>query len=724
MAEEKSVDTAKQKILILSDGPASLLKDDNGKEVPDPLGFSIFKNVIARIVEDTTQDHSLCIGLYGDYGSGKTTVLRWIHDETKEIEDVIPIWFNPWRYTREKHLIIPFFHTMAATLREYEKNDHPIAKKAAKFFRTAAKVPFALVYGMEPELSIPWFAKLKLDVAKAMDRGEKEAKATEDKEKAETTKILEDYHSIYYRLIEEIKESKGEEIKIVVCIDDLDRCLPEKAVELLEGIKVFLDFPGFFFVIGMDERVIQKGIRVRYRDFITKEGEELPVDPGEYLEKIIQLPLRLPKPESTRMLDMIKKQSEDNPALHKYCELIAEVMERKPRSCKRLVNMLSVNLALADERKSGEPNFQYKPDLLAKWTMVQSVANERLIYYIVKIPILLYKIQEAVSAKGKDDKKDALYETLDEFERSIPGIREESIKTILRKNENGEMANFTDDELEIRNIIELASASRKEPEATLKSSLKVPFKRGAMANIPAGEFWMGSEKGYDDEKPVHKISTDAYEMGVFPVTNSEFAEFIIDYNDYFKKVCRQEEFLKNWKKGRVDDAGSWIPPEGKERHPVVCVNWEDAKAYCQWRSEKENKKYHLPSEAQWERAAKGDKDQREYPWGEDFDAERCNCNESGIGNTSEVGFYPLGKSPHGCHDMSGNVWEWCEDDWHDSYEKAPNDGSARIDKTRSSLRVVRGGSWTTIPYNVRASNRNRDVPDDRDYNLGFRLSRD
>ena len=139
---------------------------------------------------------------------------------------------------------------------------------------------------------------------------------------------------------------------------------------------------------------------------------------------------------------------------------------------------------------------------------------------------------------------------------------------------------------------------------------------------------------------------------------------------------------------------------------MVIVSSEDAELFCKWRSQKEGKVYRLPLEKEWEKAARGT-DGREYPWGNKFDKENCNVDESGFGGTTKVNRYPDGASPFGCYDMSGNVWEWTSS-WYDDDHKS---------------RVLRGGSWSIAQEDARCAFRNRFYADFRNNRIGFRCVR-
>jgi formylglycine-generating enzyme required for sulfatase activity len=162
---------------------------------------------------------------------------------------------------------------------------------------------------------------------------------------------------------------------------------------------------------------------------------------------------------------------------------------------------------------------------------------------------------------------------------------------------------------------------------------------------------------------------------------------------------------------------------------VINVSWEDAKAYCAWLGEETRQAYRLPSEAEWEYACRAGTT-TPFWTGATISTERANYDGNYTYGPGRKGEYrarttpveAFESNPWGLHDMHGNVWEWCEDRWHDNYRGAPNDGSAWL-KGKSSLRVVRGGSWGYFPRDLRSAYRVRFVPVDRYFYLGFRVSR-
>lgn len=240
----------------------------------------------------------------------------------------------------------------------------------------------------------------------------------------------------------------------------------------------------------------------------------------------------------------------------------------------------------------------------------------------------------------------------------------------------------------------------------LRNRLAVNAKDGSvMVYVPAGEFEMGD--GRENDCPKHWVSLSAYWIGVYSVTNAQYLRFVEATGH---RVPDQAGFGTPVWKGRS------YPPE-KADHPVVCVSWEDAVAYAKWAG------CALPTEAQWERAARGPRGLI-YPWGNDWDAGQCrNDKNKGNETTCPVWGYPGGVSAYGTYNQSGNVLEWCAD-WYDGgyYGRSPKQDP--LGPEGGSIRVFRGGSWWGgDPGDYRGAGRDRDGPGSRGGGRGFRLVR-
>ncbi|MGH2501944.1 MAG: formylglycine-generating enzyme family protein, partial [Ktedonobacterales bacterium] len=239
-----------------------------------------------------------------------------------------------------------------------------------------------------------------------------------------------------------------------------------------------------------------------------------------------------------------------------------------------------------------------------------------------------------------------------------------------------------------------------------------------LVSVAAGPFLMGSDKArvretYDSETPQHRVELAAFQIGKYPVTVAEY--------DCFLAATRHAET------GGRDSGGQ----RAREQldHPVANVSWQNAQAYIAWLREVTGEPgWRLPTEAEWEKAARWDaraNASRVYPWGDSFDQRRCNTHESGIGHTTPVGSYPAsdtqrsGASPWGAEEMAGNVWEWTSS-LHKPYPYTSTDGREASDST--DKRALRGGSWDYVARYARAAYRYDSRWDVLGTSFGFRLA--
>lgn len=228
-----------------------------------------------------------------------------------------------------------------------------------------------------------------------------------------------------------------------------------------------------------------------------------------------------------------------------------------------------------------------------------------------------------------------------------------------------------------------------------------PYGEPDWVAITAGEFWMGSNS-MGSECPEERIYLPEFQIAKVPITNTQY--------DIFVKETKHVT-PRHWEDGRI--------PKGKESHPVI-VEWNDAIAYCQWLSRVTGKTITLPSEAEWEKAARGSKDKRIYPWGDKFEVTHCNTNELELGDTTPVGIFMTGASPYGVLDLSGNVWEWTRSK-SASYPYNASDGRESLDGSDHTPRILRGGCFLHHKDMARCFVRTWSYPLDWPWSLGFRV---
>jgi formylglycine-generating enzyme required for sulfatase activity len=259
----------------------------------------------------------------------------------------------------------------------------------------------------------------------------------------------------------------------------------------------------------------------------------------------------------------------------------------------------------------------------------------------------------------------------------------------------------------------------------------------ALCDVPAGRFLTGSRGGDKsasaDEQPQHEIELPAFRIGKYPVTNAQFGEFVKEGGYRETRFWEEARSARAWKNGRVKDRFDREPRDGPAtfgspydlpNHPVVGITWYEALAFTRWLTEIWRKNARiglqdivtLPSEAEWEKAARGT-DGRRYPWGKKPDPQRANFRDTGIGTTNTVGCFPGGASPYGVEEMSGNVWEWTRSLWGPDYSKPKyrypydaTDGREDLAAGENVLRVLRGGWFNFTSRLVRCAFRIRYLP--------------
>ncbi len=252
----------------------------------------------------------------------------------------------------------------------------------------------------------------------------------------------------------------------------------------------------------------------------------------------------------------------------------------------------------------------------------------------------------------------------------------------------------------------LASNPNPSPKLAVKTKNKPPHENGAPPEIegrvfiPKGEFIMGSNERWDDEAPEHISETSSFYIDLFEVTNEKYKKFATDTN---------KTPPHHWPEGNI--------PQGKEKHPVIYVSWFDARDYCAWEGKR------LPTEAEWEKAARGE-DGLIYPWGDIWSLDKSNNPYKYSTGTQPVGSYPEGRSPYGLFDMSGNVWEWVDS----FYLPHPGNTVARPDYG-TDKRLLKGGSWfDCLSYGCGLSaptfNRSFFNPEVKNNSFGFRCAKD
>jgi formylglycine-generating enzyme required for sulfatase activity len=744
-------DSKKNIYRLLSDEPVLAAKRKGAKETErsDDLQFYPTAKVLANAALNTHQP--ITIGVYGNWGSGKTSLMRLMMEEVnkkvKGRKPAVAVWFNAWQYEHEEHLIIPLIATIAREI----KNTETSKKFTRKAKESSKKVHDALrsvLYGisMKGKLGVPGMGEMEIS-ASMQEMIERYEALTQDTLMA---------RSLYFDAFDNLREISREEDpdrpQIVVFIDDLDRCFPERAVHLLESIKLILHQPGFAFVLGIYPQIIEEFIRNKYA------GEyHLPVSETDselhkgickyldyfkdYLDKIVQVRHYVPEREADDMKSYIENLLIEADVKDEFLkgginkdmlfELIAETGEHNPRKVVRKLNGLIVKWLINEEETEKEED---RYDLLAM--LINEVGGEPkyddfrtdLDYEPKKdddttIGKYLADALEKITADNLDKRieelraKTASLES-PTMERVVKVLEQEKYFCNVLKSEPGlkwlgdneYRANLREKLKEDEELRDNLHEKLKKMAVALEEKAEDGTKRAmepgdiskqkatiisrlleSMKVIPAGSFMMGAENGGPNEQPVHKVELSGFKMSETPVTQAQYEAVMGKNPSHFK---------------------------GPDR-PVERISWDDAKVFCERLSKETGKKFTLPTEAEWEYACRAGTETNYYTGDEEDDLDRAGW----YGKNSEIQTHEVKGKAHnkyGLYDMHGNVWEWCQD-WfaEDYYSNSPGKDPKGPDT--GSYRVLRGGSWKNKSIHCRSFTRGIEQQGRHVKFLGFRV---
>lgn len=697
----------------------SAILDDHPAQ-QDSLGFDVYADTLAEILSHPSTRTPLTLGLFGSWGSGKTSLMSMIRTriDAARHPDYHTIWFNAWKYNQEDTLWRALILRVLESLRPLSnkdtnsKEDQDQKKLIDDLDRLEESLYRTIEWEEVGKWTLDWYKALRGTVEGAADialsfvpggislinilkginksiSGKDEQAIAEafrqevKKHRREQIRFLDQFESQFQNLLYQHVINDKKSGRLIVFVDDLDRCLPQKAIQILEAIKLFLDVPGCIFVLGLDPEATTQAILTRYQDLNKSR---------QYLEKMIQLPFLLPPIEASGMVNFVNSLVPHLPD-PRCSEVFAEGLQHNPRQVKRTINVFLLLWQLSQKKL---PNLIH-PVRLAKIVTIQHSFPE--LYQILReMPHLLRDLEThfVTQLNADNDSENNL-----KYRESLPiqiqsFIDEPILRALLTIHQTDSVnANFSDlAPTEIRPYIYLTSHAVSEADKT--ASVFEP----QMVNIPAGTFIMGDTQ-FPNETPLHEVFLPNYQISRYPITNYEYWIFIQETN------ATQP---RHWEKNNY--------PKEQGNHPVVYVSWHDASAYCKWLSQKTGKPYRLATEAEWEKAARGG-DGKNWPWGNEWIDGNCNANAKNLdATTTPIGqFSPSGDSFYGIADMAGNVWEWCNSSYL-PYPYQVNDGR---EAAGSGDRILRGGCFSSNPQETRGAYRFNRLPNSRDRNVGFRV---
>jgi len=733
----------------------------------DRLSFSHYADVLAEVV--LTADTPITIGIFGPWGSGKTSLMRLVAEQlvsrrTTGHRWARAVWFNAWQYERDegalwRALLLRVLDGLEGDQLS-EKDAQQIADWRMRLYTDVQRTETgsiqidwpklgkgALSLGLSLVPSPSTFLQLAQLLQGEMGTLEEIASAFQ-RESTEVYRrqlmLLEEFRGGFAHLVQEYVWSRNG--LLMVFIDDLDRCLPGRAVEVLEALKLFLDVKGCVFFVAVDRDIIERVVRVQYASYLVGEdGEGVPIAGQSYLEKIVQLPFHLPPLEDDQIIAFIEQH---DPRLPSDCrDILALGLTPNPRVVKRTLNILRLLLKLAEHRVAEGVVGPIVPGLLAKMVVIQAryrdlyrdlleypnliqdlelaaregmevqhvvsplppassprldggaeaaTLLERYLRYRPLLRMLradppfanltrgqinayIYLTRTTSEEAGRSPDMEATRRWQDSLSNDLTRIR----ASVADLQADGLVTEYADALVRLLESGSEASLLQRISAGTALAYLGDPRDFDEMINIPGGEFKRGEQR--------ESTYVMVYRIGRYLVTNGQYARFLVE-NPTYPVPYLEEVWAEpyNW------DPRRRTCPEGRANHPVVLVSWNDALAYCEWAGGR------LPTEEEWEKAARGE-DGRAYPWGDEFDAQRTNVRESGIGSTTPVGVYPDGASPYGLLDCAGNVWEW-----------------TTLQMGENQI-VIRGSSWNFYARDARCFARDHSHPGHRSNRIGFRV---
>jgi KAP family P-loop domain len=385
------------------------------------LGVPDAALALARIIDQS--DPRFAVGIFGGWGSGKTTLMKTIQGQLNA-DRVVSVEFSAWRYEREEHLIVPLLDTIREALVEWSagRQDRALARKTAK---TIGRAIASILAGASMEIGLPGAIALSFDANKALTEHGTRFSKDDD------AYVPRSFYHASFRALQKAfdtfnNDSAGRGRRIVVFVDDLDRCLPEKALQVLESMKLFFDLPGFVFVVGLDQSVVEYVIDAKYSRPATGTPEPINRITGEeYIKKIFQLPYRLAPVALDQLDEFLRAAYEEGDLSGEQCEelsvrvtphlrwVVGEAAVN-PREIKRFINAytLLVEVNAGSELDAGALLALQAIDFRRDWRRVQDALLE---YQDVFIDALRRATDEPDALRDLDPELESIPEDFLEY---------------------------------------------------------------------------------------------------------------------------------------------------------------------------------------------------------------------------------------------------------------------------------------------------------------------
>ena len=651
-------------------GPVRIINDNPATKKTN-LGYEAHADTLAGVLANKENSTPLVMGVYGTWGSGKTTLMAAIRSRLDEgaLEDpkryrrCKTIWFNAWKHAGKE---TPLAALIESVLKAMDTDG---------FFGLAKTRIEEIAKRIDKSNLFPSVSKLGAgaDISEFFsDMAYKENLGFYDTFQKYFNDLVWTFLNWRFKTTQEEKPDDTK-VALVIFIDDLDRCTGDHIVKVLETINLFLARTGWMFVLGASKQSLETALNQKYDGAAARH----------IMEKIVPLSFDLPQ-VNTEEFDLLLETANVE---EKHRSLLIAAIDHNPRKLKRFINSLNMLHGLLCSADIG-----ISLENVLHWGILGCIYPD-LATDIKDNPHNLFTLQKQIKRLEAKwgDKPIGLLTEEQLKEEKVP----HKLRAHLHKPPVIDFLKAFDVTLEqytgmlsLSHSVDVEGCTPFRDEA----SAPLPLSRHAMASIAAGPLMFG------DDKATTRIDA-SFDIDIYLVTNGQFRIFM-DAGGYANQTWwSQKGWL--WRKDTgVRNPAHWDDSKwNRNDHPVVGLSWYEADAYARWVG------MALPTEQQWERAARG-VDGWEYPWGNAFDHARCNAQTSAI--TTPVYRYSNGISPEGCYDMAGNVWEWT---------------ASQVEDEDQETYIIKGGSWSDDADAARCASRRSVRPDLRHSTVGLRCVR-
>ncbi|PLY05388.1 MAG: hypothetical protein C0625_15280 [Arcobacter sp.] len=672
----------------------------------DSLDFNTYSEVITEAILKTPTPFT--VGIFADAGKGKTSLMKFIEKQIvltkKDDEKIISVFFNAWKFENDEH---PLLDLCSAIERCIQKNRNIFEEDIVVNILDYIKY---LKYAVAN-------IKVQLDTLK-IDNNVSTTDETLEKQLLNQSTFFQ-----IFELLKGLEKILNEEnFKIIIFIDDLDKCLAKNAVKLLESINLILDLKGLSFVIAADRDIIEGFLENRRK---SKHDENNEQTGKMYLDKMVQLPFYIPSYNGkiSNLIDNIYAKTNSSDILEDSIKnvilSISSLDNITPRFIIRLINRIKVSSKIFMKIN---PNTTLDNDVIYSLFAISSTLEELYndIYQI------LVKNDSVVKYLIKTIQHETYIKEDSNLYLNINKTQKEELLKVLENDYDALRMIFSTEQgkywLEHRNLrVEtfefLHSNTLEENSENVTPIYKTDFEDTVVL----------IEDKDVNEKEFVSIPNQNFEMSKYVVTNKWFNEFI-NANGYLETKywldMASKIWLMNHKIDSLDEKYEEMLEKEKNYYkkkykqnllkenfdknlqPVVYVTYYEAQAFCNYLSSIDDEyTYDIPTKEQWDYVAKAGDEERLFPWGNNWNKNYCNNSSNQLHKTSEIGAFPQGNSKFGISDMVGNVWSWTS-----SLEK-------------NEYNYLKGGSWNFADSSYFKVSNNKmtffNNPSFKYYDIGF-----